>query len=56
MWYTGPLGDTLNHDMLQAAVDVYYDAPLNDRGGAVSFYGAFTFLTSDQTTSGTLAQ
>ncbi|MFM7152661.1 MAG: hypothetical protein ACKOZV_00890 [Bacteroidota bacterium] len=44
MWYTGPQGDTLNHDMLQAAVDVYYDAPLNDRGGAVSFYGAFTFF------------
>ncbi len=44
MWYTGAQGDTLHHDMLQAAVDVYYDAPLNDRGAAVSFYGALTFF------------
>lgn len=44
MWYTGAQGDTLEHDMLQAAVDVYYDAPLNDRGAAVSFYGAVTFF------------
>lgn len=44
MWYTGSQGDTLNHDMMQTAVDVYYDAPLNDRGAAVSFYGTFTFF------------
>lgn len=44
MWYTDSQADTLNHDMLQAAVDVYYDAPLNDRGTAISLYGAYTIF------------
>jgi hypothetical protein len=38
MWYVQN-GDTLKHDMLLAALDFYYDAPLNtERGDAISLY------------------
>ncbi len=43
MWYTSN-GDTLNHDMLLAAVDVYYDAPLRtEKGDAISIYAVATY-------------
>lgn len=44
MWYTEG-SDTLKTDMLQFAVDVFYDAPLDrERNDAVSFYaGYFNF-------------
>jgi len=46
MWYLSGtnLADTVTHNMTQAAVDVYYDAPLNDHGGAISAYAVYTFF------------
>lgn len=42
MWYTLK-GDTLKHNMLLCAVDVYYDAPLRaDKGDAISIYAVAT--------------
>lgn len=45
MWYADNDGrDTVLHDMTQANVDLFYDAPLGAKGAALSAYAAFTFL------------
>jgi hypothetical protein len=52
MWYTtvkDPVNnpaviDTVSHQLLCAAVDVFYDAPLNkEKGTALSFYAAYLY-------------
>ncbi|MBL0316903.1 MAG: hypothetical protein IPP69_14520 [Flavobacteriales bacterium] len=48
MWYNQMLDsvavDTLHHDMLLAAVDVFYDAPLRrEKGDAISFYAVAAY-------------
>jgi hypothetical protein len=48
MWYTQVKDstslDTLHHDMMLAAVDIYYDAPLRkEKGDAISFYAVASF-------------
>ena len=43
MWHSGTsLTDTVSSNMVQLAADIYYDAPLNENGTAISFYGNIT--------------
>jgi hypothetical protein len=46
MWYINAVtpADTLEHNMTQANVDVYYDAPIGGKGAAISAYTALTYL------------
>lgn len=39
MWRTGNAKDTLETDMTHLSADVYYDAPLGNKGQAISLYG-----------------
>ncbi|WP_304238372.1 hypothetical protein [Jiulongibacter sediminis] len=43
MWHSGVSNaDTLLTNMVQLATDIYYDAPINENGASISFYGNFT--------------
>ncbi|MFT5885662.1 MAG: hypothetical protein ACI9IP_002123 [Arcticibacterium sp.] len=43
MWHSGnTLSDTVSTNMVQLAADIYYDAPLNEKGTSLSLYGNFT--------------
>jgi hypothetical protein len=46
MWYLNGAtpADTLEHNMVQANVDAYYDAPIGRKGAALSAYAALTYL------------
>lgn len=45
MWKTAANGkDTVSTNMLQLAADVFYDAPVGEKGESVSFYGNVTHL------------
>lgn len=44
MWYQQGI-DTIQHDMMLAAVDVFYDAPINkEKGNALSIYAVATYF------------
>jgi hypothetical protein len=47
MWYKKTVDDdidTIYHDMLLTALDIYYDAPINaERGNTISIYAAVTY-------------
>lgn len=43
IWFQNDAQDTVYHNMLLAAVDIVYDAPLNkENGSAIHIYGVFT--------------
>lgn len=42
MWHLGVANDTISTDMLHLAADIYYDAPMGDKGQAISLYGNVT--------------
>ncbi len=42
MWHLNNQGDTTETSLGIWAVDVFYDAPINAKGAAVSFYGLFS--------------
>lgn len=39
MWHMGSSTDTLQTNLMQIAVDVFYDAPIGKKGEAISVYG-----------------
>jgi hypothetical protein len=43
MWRLASATDTIHSDMLHLAADVYYDAPMGDKGQAISIYGSVTY-------------
>ncbi len=43
MWRLNPVNDTITTDMVHLAADIYYDAPVGNKGQAVSLYGSFTY-------------
>lgn len=42
MWRLGAANDTISSNMLHLAADIYYDAPMGDKGQAISLYGNVT--------------
>ncbi|MEL1243490.1 hypothetical protein AAEO56_04385 [Flavobacterium sp. DGU11] len=42
MWRLDNAGNTIDSDMLHLAADIYYDAPIGDKGQAISLYGSVT--------------
>ncbi|MCA6074687.1 hypothetical protein [Fulvivirga sedimenti] len=42
MWHTVSPMDTVTTDLLNVAVDIYYDSPIGNEGKTLSFYGVFT--------------
>ena len=42
MWKLETATDTIQHDMVHVAMDVYYDAPIGSKGAAISAYGNLT--------------
>ncbi|RWX03775.1 hypothetical protein [Flavobacterium cerinum] len=42
MWHLGVANDTISTDMLHLAADIYYDAPMGEKGQAISLYGNIT--------------
>ncbi|MEZ5046331.1 MAG: porin [Chitinophagaceae bacterium] len=41
MWQLGTANDTIENNLLQAAIDVFYDAPIGKNGEALSVYGCY---------------
>lgn len=42
MWHLNAVNDTISTNMLHLAADIYYDAPMGDKGQAISLYGNVT--------------
>jgi len=42
MWKLNTPTDTIHHDMMHLAADVFYDAPIGSKGEAISAYGNIT--------------
>jgi len=42
IWRLGTANDTIRENMVHLAADVYYDAPIGNRGEAISAYGSIT--------------
>lgn len=42
MWHLGAANDTIRENMVHLAADIYYDAPIGDKGQAISAYGSVT--------------
>lgn len=42
MWHLNAANDTISTNMLHLAADIYYDAPMGDKGQAISLYGNVT--------------
>ncbi len=42
MWRLGAVNDTIQSNLVQLATDIYYDAPIGNKGQALSLYGSIT--------------